>query len=258
MGPGGQKTGAAPPVAPGASLRLLGGFSIRCGERLLRPAPVQQRLLALLALHGGIASRPSVAGTLWPAASPQAAAGRLRTARYRVARLAACLVDDHDGGLSLGSDVGSDVADLEAWAGGATTIPDPAADIGEPGGGASLLPGWDEDWVLLHRERLRQLRLQALEALTVRLLAVGRVDAAVRAGRTAVAAEPLRESAHRHLARALAAADGPAAASVQYGEYAAALAAALGLRPSARFDKLLAALGWPPSRNGDAAVTEAG
>jgi hypothetical protein len=31
---------------------------------------------------------------------------------------------------------------------------------------ADLLPAWDEDWVLIERERIRQLRTHALNALS--------------------------------------------------------------------------------------------
>src|SRR6266571_3495035 len=50
-----------------------------------------------------------------------------------------------------------------------------------------LLPYWYEDWVLVERERFRQLRLHALEALCEQLTALGRFDHAVEAGIAAVA-----------------------------------------------------------------------
>ena len=65
-----------------------------------------------------------------------------------------------------------------------------------------LLPHWYDDWVVIERERFRQLRLHALDALCESLAAAGRYAAAVEAGRASVAAEPLRESAHRLLIQA--------------------------------------------------------
>jgi DNA-binding SARP family transcriptional activator len=62
-----------------------------------------------------------------------------------------------------------------------------------------LLPDWDEDWILFERERLRQLRVHALESLCRRLSRGGRHAEAIDAGQAAVAAEPLRESAQRAL-----------------------------------------------------------
>jgi DNA-binding SARP family transcriptional activator len=62
-----------------------------------------------------------------------------------------------------------------------------------------LLPDWDEHWLDDERERLRQLRVHALEALCTRLHSGGRAAEAVCAGQAAVAVEPLRESAQRLL-----------------------------------------------------------
>jgi DNA-binding SARP family transcriptional activator len=42
-----------------------------------------------------------------------------------------------------------------------------------------LLPGWDEDWLQLERERHRQLRIHALEALSQRLTSGGQYAAAI-------------------------------------------------------------------------------
>ena len=54
-----------------------------------------------------------------------------------------------------------------------------------------LLPYWYDDWVLVERERFRQLRLRALEAMCQQLTALGRFDQALEAGLAAVAGEPL-------------------------------------------------------------------
>jgi DNA-binding SARP family transcriptional activator len=116
-----------------------------------------------------------------------------------------------------------------------------------------LLPDWYEDWILLERERFRQLRLHALEALCARLTEAGRFGAAVQAGLTAVSGEPLRESAHRTLIQAHLAEGNPGEAVRQYHLYRRLLADELALEPSA------AIRGLVPSRCcGDAAVTGAG
>jgi DNA-binding SARP family transcriptional activator len=67
--------------------------------------------------------------------------------------------------------------------------------------GGELLPGWYEDWVLVERERLRQLRMHALEALAEKLTEAGRYGVAMQAAYAAVRADPVRESAHRAVVR---------------------------------------------------------
>jgi DNA-binding SARP family transcriptional activator len=61
------------------------------------------------------------------------------------------------------------------------------------------LPDWYDEWLLIPRERFRQLRVHALEELAIVLADEGRFAEAVEAGLAAVAADPLRETAHRAL-----------------------------------------------------------
>jgi len=62
---------------------------------------------------------------------------------------------------------------------------------------AELLPGWYDDWVLVERERLRTLRLHALELAAGILARQRRLDAALSLALEAVRSDPLRESSHR-------------------------------------------------------------
>lgn len=62
---------------------LLGGFSLWLGSTLLSVPRASQRLIAFLALHGGMVRRAAVAGTLWPDASDHAYAN-LRQALARL------------------------------------------------------------------------------------------------------------------------------------------------------------------------------
>lgn len=102
-----------------------------------------------------------------------------------------------------------------------------------------ILPGWDEDWLQLERERHRQLRIHALEALSRRLTAAGRFGAAIDVAYRAIAAEPLRESAWCALIRAHLAEGNRSVASHQLGEYRRLLADELGLDPSEAIEALL-------------------
>jgi DNA-binding SARP family transcriptional activator len=64
-----------------------------------------------------------------------------------------------------------------------------------------LLPGWEDEWLSIDRERLRQLRLHVLEAVAERLARAGCFGLALEAGLAALGADGLRESAHRTLIR---------------------------------------------------------
>jgi len=105
-----------------------------------------------------------------------------------------------------------------------------------------LLPGWWEDWVLVERERFRQLRLHGLEAHCRRLTRAGRFAQAVEAGLAAVAMEPLRESAHRLLISAHLAEGNRAEALRQYRAYQRLLREELALDPSPQIQTLLGEL----------------
>jgi DNA-binding SARP family transcriptional activator len=103
-----------------------------------------------------------------------------------------------------------------------------------------LLPDWDEDWLQDERERLRQLRVHALEALCIRLRTGGRDAEAVCAGQAAVAAEPLRESAQRQLITAHLAEGNVSEARRQFEIYRRLLWENLQLSPSPQMTRLLA------------------
>ncbi|MGH8932083.1 MAG: AfsR/SARP family transcriptional regulator [Egibacteraceae bacterium] len=106
-----------------------------------------------------------------------------------------------------------------------------------------LLPHWvADDWVLLERERLRQLCLHGLEALCERLLAFGRHAEAVEAGLAAVHGEPLRESAHRMLISAHLAQGNRCEALREYLGYRRLLWDELGIEPSPLITQLVQGL----------------
>ena len=103
-----------------------------------------------------------------------------------------------------------------------------------------LLNDWYDPWVVEHRERLRQLRLHALESLSLRQLESGEVAAAIESALAAVAAEPLRESAQRVLIRAHLTEANNAEALRQYERFRSLLFRELGIWPSARLEELIA------------------
>jgi hypothetical protein len=94
------------------------------------------------------------------------------------------------------------------------------------------LPGWYYDWVLLERDRLRQLRMHAPEALADKYAGAGRYGEAAQAAFAAVRAEPLRESAHLTVIR-IHLAEGNVAEAVRENEsFRALLATEMGVAPT--------------------------
>ena len=101
------------------------------------------------------------------------------------------------------------------------------------------MPGWYDDWVIIERERLRQLHLHALESVAEQLAAQGRNAAALEAALRAVASDPLRESAHRLVIRIHLAEGNAAEALRQYELCRRMLHKELGIAPSAALRDLL-------------------
>jgi DNA-binding SARP family transcriptional activator len=194
-----------------------------------------QRLLALLALQGRPLERLWVAGTLWMDASEERAGASLRSALWRLPQPGGTpMVESSVTHLRLARDIDVDLHDLSARM---ERLEQASTAIDDRTGSSALtrdlLPDWYEDWVVLERERFRQLRLHALEALCARLTEAGRFGAAVQAGLAAVSGEPLRESAHRTLIRAHLAEGNPGEAVRQFHLYRRLLADELAVEPSA-------------------------
>jgi DNA-binding SARP family transcriptional activator len=104
---------------------------------------------------------------------------------------------------------------------------------------AELLPDHYDEWVLMERERHRQMRVHALEILCSQLSSAGRHGEAIEAGLAAVSGEPLRESAHRALIRAHLAEGNRCEAIRQFELYRHLIQTELGLQPSAEINALL-------------------
>lgn len=198
-------------------------------------------------------NRLFVAGTLWIDYSQDAANANLRTALWRLRRLPYRLIESSTTHLALASDVRVDLHEVVAIisrlaAGGGVCGDDEIATIMQAG---EVLPDWYDDWVVFERERFRQARLHALEALCAALTREGRYGKAIEVGLTAVAGEPLRESAHRAVMRVHLAEGNPSEALRQYQLCRRSLGG-LGLEPSREMEELRHWCG-----TGDAVVTAA-
>jgi DNA-binding SARP family transcriptional activator len=119
-----------------------------------------------------------------------------------------------------------------------------------------LLADCDETWVLSERELRGQGYLEALERLASAALAQKEYEAAVRYLRRVLVVEPLRESTHRTLLRALAAGGNFAAALVQYRDLRLLLQRELSAEPDPETIQLFEELrARRPSFYGTAAAT---
>jgi DNA-binding SARP family transcriptional activator len=240
----------APPAAGAATgalaLSLLGGFELHGNGRTVRLPLSAQRVVAFLAMHTRPLARVFVAGNLWIDATEERAAAALRTALWRIGPEAAGILccDAHSLALDPRVDVDLNATSRRAreLLGGTARAELAPRDLELLRDAGDLLPDWYEDWVLIERERFRQLRLHALEALCRRLTANGRHADAVDAGIAAIAAEPLRESAHRALVSAHVAEGNAGEAMRQYEVCRDLLRRELGVRPSAALERLLATI----------------
>jgi DNA-binding SARP family transcriptional activator len=238
---------------PGADgdflVALLGGFGLFWGHALLNVPRASQRLVAFLALHGGMVRRTAVAGSLWPDASERHAHCNLRQALARLPRTARKALAASRLELGLAEGVTVDIRRTRALA---RRLLDPAvtpeqSELGAAVGvlSAELLPDWYDDWVLLEAEEWRQLRLHALEALAGRLAAAGRCGEAAGAAGAAVRADPLRESARASLIQVHLAEGNQSEAMREFARYQALLRVDLGLEPTLRLRHLIDGLHSP-------------
>jgi DNA-binding SARP family transcriptional activator len=217
-----------------AQVALLEGFELRLGGQVVDLPLGAQRLIAFLALHDRPLQRSFVANSLWLDSSEERAGANLRSALWRLHRSSRPVVDVRGTQIRLRADV---AVDLREATGRARRLLDANAptDFDEPFEIATmgdLLPDWYEDWILVERERFRQLRLHALETLCERLSGASRHAQAVEAGLGAVAGEPLRESAHRALIAAYLAEGNAGEAIRQYRMCERLLRDELGIEPS--------------------------
>jgi DNA-binding SARP family transcriptional activator len=232
--------------AEGTTLALLDGFELRfAGEPVPLP-PSAQRLLALLALHERPLLRPFVAGTLWLDTPEERASANLRSSLWRLNRPGHPVVEATNLQLRLAPEVRVDVRATSELAHRLLTSSDSGngsdLDIDWARLTGELLPDWYDDWVLIERERVRQLSLHALEALGERLVAARRLGNALETALAAVAMEPLRESAHRLLIK-IHLAEGNAGEAIRQFHFCRRLFRdQLGLAPSPQLAALVANL----------------
>lgn len=181
----------------GCALRVVGTFTTYIDGRRVVLRPSAQRVVALLAIRGALAS-PDAAGVLWPDLTQERAMANLRTALWRVRNDGPGFVSREGNVVRISSDVRVDLFAVREWVQralrGEDTLTPPPERVAR-----DLLPGWGDDWLVEPREELRLLQLYALEAASQRLLLAGRFGEAAGLALAAVGVDPLRESANRLL-----------------------------------------------------------
>jgi DNA-binding SARP family transcriptional activator len=180
-------------------IHLLGGFRVvRDDEDIALPFSTW-RVVAFLALARRPLNRSYVANCLWLDKSEERAQANLRSTLWRIRQVDDGLVATRGTNMMLGRGVRVDLENVSSVA--HALIDDQrlvdldAIDLESLS--VDLLPDWYDDFVESERERLRQLRLHALERLCERLRARGCTARALDVALLLVASDPLRESAHR-------------------------------------------------------------
>ena len=241
----GTASGGAPGGAAGTfriSLFLLHGFRLERALAAIQLPLSAQRVLAFLALRNGPLQRLFVAGNLWIDSSEEHANASLRTALWRLRRPDCTLVQATATHIQLANEIDVDVRDAASRAQRALRHTSEDDDLSTLCSAGELLPDWYDDWVLIERERFRQLRLHALEAMCEQLTDGHRFGEAAEAALAAIAVEPLRESAHRSLIRTHLAEGNVGEAIRQFRAFRDRLHAELGLDPSPQMQQLVATL----------------
>ncbi|WP_030240494.1 AfsR/SARP family transcriptional regulator [Streptomyces sp. NRRL S-350] len=227
----------------GPGIELLRGFEATdAGGRVLLPVSAQH-LLAFLALHDDGVQRASVAERLWPDSTQCRAAANLRAALYH-ARHAASAIPIETAGrwMRLSPAVRVDLREARRSArqvvAGLSQLPASCDELVDDLA-AELLPGWEEEWLSLERERWDQLRLYALESLARQLCASERYLAALQTALAAIAIDPVRETAHRVVVEVHLAEGNIASALRSYQRYRSFLQRELNVAPSPKMTGLV-------------------
>jgi DNA-binding SARP family transcriptional activator len=228
-----ENAGDSPPAGLARhtyALTLLGGLRVNSHTDL--PANAALKIAAFVTLYGPT-SRSRIAGQLWPEVGQGRALGNLRSGLWKLRRTHPGLVAAAHDEVILGQDVAVDVRRISALIAELLESTSPYVPAGADAllTAGELLPEWDDDWVVVERQRLENLRLAALDELARRYLAARRETHALRTCDVALSLDPLRETALDLAIRALLAQGNLAAAHDIYARFARALHDELGVRP---------------------------
>jgi len=233
----------------GAALTLFGGFEARLadGQLLNLPGQKDRALLAFLALPPGANhSRDKLASLLWSDRGDQQARDSLK---HALTRLRQCLqsaipppiVADRQSVRLDSAAVTTDVATFERLLrDGTPEALEHAMALyrGDLLDGIGIRDSVFDDWLLVERQRLRQLVEEALTKLLTQSLAAGARERAAAAARRLLSLDPLREVACRALMQIHAEQAQTAQALKVYEVLRDRLHRELGVKPEAETVKL--------------------
>lgn len=233
---------------PGIGIRLLGEFRVVRSGPVHEPARFRsrtaERLLALLALRlGQMAHRGELLEALWPESDGDRQAQNLRRALSDVRQVleedprAAVVVCAQGDRIWLDADrVQTDVERFKRLTDSGLEGADFENDLREAIRlyAGPLLPGFADPSFHVYRMELEERFGQAVERMIGALLRSERQEEALRIGRQAVVAAPLREDVHLALTSAYASAGLRAEAIRQFEDLEALLDAHWGEKPSPR------------------------
>jgi DNA-binding SARP family transcriptional activator len=227
-----------------ARVQLLNGFGCFIGSQEFVLSHGPQRLVAFLGLMDQPHTRLALCRILWPDLDQDHALAALRTTVWRLNRVCPGLLAHDHSGLRLDADVDARTLLAEATA----MLSGTSADSQCRGFGPTiaafrscldLLPGWYDDWVLFHRERLLAVRVELLHWAAARLLADRHLPEALDLAFAALAADSLDERTHLLLVSIHLAHGNTSEAIRQYRLCADMFARELGIAPSDRFTTLV-------------------
>jgi DNA-binding SARP family transcriptional activator len=232
-------------TVPEFRVDLIDDFCLTARDTVVQLPLGCQRLVALVALAERPIRRSRIAATLWPDTSEERARASLRSALWRVSAMADVLVVSawHIGLVDgVAVDYRAEVAAFNRLHDARHDTTDDLALAREiTGRSGELLPDWSDEWVIVERERFRQIRLQTIDALGERLCESGRYRDALRLVLAGTAMDPLRESPHRLMVKAHLRLGNVADAIRQYQTYEKLLDEELGVQPTREMTAMLAA-----------------
>jgi DNA-binding SARP family transcriptional activator len=228
------------------TLALTGGFHLVVDDEPVSVGQTGARLLAYLALAGRGVLRSRVAADLWQDSSPSRAARNLRTTLWRIPESSRRLVNRRGQDLSIDPSLRIDVAELLDTASRVAQEPVDVTAARRLVRLTELLPGWSDAWVIIERERLRLVCLEALEEASETCARRGRSRQSLELATAALNHEPLRETAWRLVVRAHRDQGNLAAAVTAYHTYCRLLDTELGIGPSLLMDQLIEECGVRP------------